>query len=139
MVSDIKKSTKENKSLLNKNILDKLGRIQERRHFNVNILIAKIYENLLDPSNFDILSKDTNLLINFSNDILNLLEKIKTTNVSRPLEKRCSSFLTYLLNLSGLSEEQKEIIKELHNNFPIRNSSQTYIEVNQNIYIIIIV
>jgi hypothetical protein len=70
MVSDIKKHPNKKAFLLNRNILDKLSRIIERKFFNVNILIAKIFENLLDANNFPILSHDSNLLINFSNDVL---------------------------------------------------------------------
>lgn len=139
MVNDIRKSggnTLNNNNsakisknyLINRNIIDKLSRILERKFFNVNILIAKIFENLLDSNNFEILSNDINLLINFSNEVLNLLENIKSTIVSRQLEKRCSSFLNYLLNLEGVNEEQKVIINELLAGFPTRNSSNIYIQ-----------
>src|SRR5689334_21218026 len=63
--SNILKDSKSQKFLLNKNILDKLSRIIERKYFNVNILIAKIFESLLDPNNFTIFSNDPILLINF--------------------------------------------------------------------------
>ncbi len=132
MVSDIKNSPNEKKFLLNKNILDKFSRIIERKYFNVNILIAKIYENILDPDNFNILSNDSALLINFSNEVLNLLESIKFTIVSRQLDKRCSAFLSYLSSFTGLDDEQKEIISELIKNFPTRNSSQVYKTVYNN-------
>ena len=127
MVNDIK--TNQNakiRVLLNKNTLDKLSRIIERKYFNVNILIAKIYENLLDPSNFPILSEDINMLIKFSNEVLNLLESIDSTIVSKSLEKKCSSFLNYLINLEGLDSEQITTISEIINNFPTRNCSPVY-------------
>jgi hypothetical protein len=137
MVDDIKRSKKFSSQsvidpkgaknyLLNKNIIDKISRIVERRFFNVNILIARIFENLLDPNNFAILSGDVNLLINFSNEVLNLLENIKSTIVSRQLEKKCSAFLNYLSNLEGINDEQKSIITELLSGFPTRNSSEVY-------------
>lgn len=106
--------------------MDKLSRIQERKFFNVNMLIAKIYECLLDSEYYEILSNDTDLLIKFSNDILNLLEMIKSTLISKQLEIKCSSFLNYLYNFQGISEEQKNTIQELLNSFPTRNSSVTY-------------
>ena len=124
--TELKKQNEPKKNLLNKNIIDKLSRILERKHFNVNILIAKIYENLLDSEYYDLLSSDTDLLIKFSNDILNLLEMIKFTLVSKQLEIKCSSFLNYLFNLQDISEEQKNTIQELLNSFPTRNSSNTY-------------
>lgn len=126
MVNDIKTDQLKKQYLLNKNILDKMSRIIERKFFNVNILVAKIFESLLDPNNFPILSHDLNLLINFSNEVLNLLERIKSTIVSRQLEKKCSSFLNYLLALDGLSDEQRDTIMELLSNFPTRNCSVVY-------------
>ena len=47
-----------------------------------------------------------------SNDILNLLEMIKSTLISKQLEIKCSSFLNYLYNFLGISEEQKNTIQE---------------------------
>lgn len=132
MVNEI--NTNENsmmRYLLNRNTLDKLSRIIERKYFNVNILIAKIYENLLDPANFSILSDDINLLIKFSNDVLNLLENIESTIVSKSLEKKCSSFLNYLINLQGLDADQIYTISELINNFPTRNCSTVYKNFDQ--------
>lgn len=114
------------KCLLNKNIMDKFSRIIERKFFNVNILIAKIFENLLDPDNFEILSPDIDLLVNLANEVLNLLDSIKSTIVSRQLEKKSNSFLNFLSNLQGLSDEQRTIINELINGFPNRNSSSIY-------------
>ena len=46
-----------NKSLINKNILDKFNRIIERKYLIINITIAKIYNCLLETSNYYILSK----------------------------------------------------------------------------------
>jgi hypothetical protein len=130
IVSDIKRNPNEGKRLLNRNILDKFSRIIEMEYFNVNILIAKIYGNLLDPDNFGILSNHPIQLINFSNDVLNLLDSIKFTIVSRQLKKRCISFLSFLLSYPGLDDEQKETINELISNFPTRNSSYVFINVS---------
>lgn len=122
------------KFILNKNILDKFSRILERKLFNVNILIAKIFDNLLEPENYDILSDDFNLLINFSNEVLNLLETIKSTLVAPRLNQRCYSFLQYLIKSNRLSEEQTESINEIIANFPLRNSSDTFKNVKIYIY-----
>ena len=121
------------KYILNKNILDKFSRIFERKLFNVNILIAKIFDNLLESENFDILSDDNNLLINFSNEVLNLLETIKSTLVAPRLNLRCYNFLQFLLKSNRLTEEQTESINEIIANFPLRNSSETYKTVIINI------
>ena len=103
LVDDVKASQGK-KFILNKNLLDKLSRLTERKFFNVNILIAKIYENLLETTNFGILSNDLNLLISFSNELLNILEIVKSTNVSSGCaccDEPCTfliSFITLLLS-----------------------------------------
>ena len=130
---NIVETTQKRKYVLNKNILDKFSRILERKFFNVNILIAKIFDNLLEPENFDILSDDFNLLINFSNEVLNLLETIKSTLVAPRLNQRCYSFLQYLIKSNQLSEDQKESINEIIANFPLRNSSETFKNVRFNL------
>ena len=115
-----------NKYLLNNNILDKLRRLIERKLFNVNITIARIFDNLLDSNNFDILSKDPLLLVNFSNEILNLIESIKSSKITFQLERRSSAFLNFLNQNKSLNDEQRAIITELVDNFPGRDNSETY-------------
>ena len=119
-----------NKSLINKNILDKFNRIIERKYLIINITIAKIYNCLLETSNYYILSNEINLLISFSNSILNILEIVSKTNISKDLEKKFSSFLNYLNTNTNftLEEEQEEIIKELITSFPMKNNSDSYID-----------
>jgi Fe-S-cluster containining protein len=121
-------NSKGTKFILNRNILDKLGRIIERKYFNVNLFISKIFVNLLESSNYDLLSNNINLLIAFSNLTINVLDIISSTSNSINLEKKISSFLNYLLNNNSfqLQEEQKETIENLINNFPTRNNSEIY-------------
>ena len=122
------KLSKGTKYILNKNLLDKLSRITERRYFNINILIAKIYEHLLDTNNFEYLSNDINLLITFANETLNMLDIVKSTSICRYLENKISCFLGYLHKTPSLDldPEQKETIQELINAFPTRNNSDSY-------------
>ena len=80
-INDIKQS-KETKNLINKNILDKVNRIIERKNLNSTIILAKIFNTLLESSNYNILSNDVNLLISLSNSILNILEIIYRTNIA---------------------------------------------------------
>ena len=68
-INDIKQS-KGTKNLINKNILDKVNRIIERKNLNSTIILAKIFNTLLESSNYNILSNDANLLISLSNSIL---------------------------------------------------------------------
>ena len=55
-VKDISQSNGK-KYILNKNFLDKISRIIERKYFNVNILIAKIFNELLDTNNYEFFIK----------------------------------------------------------------------------------
>ena len=66
--------------ILNLNILDKLSRIIERKFININILITKIFITLLTEENFKLLSDNSSILINLSNQIISLLEEIKYTD-----------------------------------------------------------
>ena len=63
-------------------MLDKLNRLIGRKYFNVNILIGKIYNELLEASNFEILSNDINLLLQLSNQVINNLDIIQSINIS---------------------------------------------------------
>ena len=123
----------DKKENLNKNIVDKLSRIIERKYININILIAKIFENLIaTQEQIDFLSDDPDLLIKISNCILNLLENIKSTLVSKSLETKCTCFLNYL-NKLDLSQQQKVYLQELLNSFPTRNHSKVYKKVNTSV------
>lgn len=130
--TELKGQTEVKKYLLNKNIVDKLSRLLERKYFNVNFLISKIYQSLLDSEYYSFLSNDTDLLIKFSNDVLNLLELFQNSFYSNQLEIKCSSFLNYLFSLKQISEEQKATIKDLLVSFPTRNSSQSFKTVCHN-------
>lgn len=121
---------KSSKYLLNINILDKLRRILERRLFSVNIVIARIFYNLLDTNNFDILSNDLTLLVTFANEVLNLLDTIKSAKISNLLEKKCSAYLNFLMFIPNLNNEQKLIIQELIEGFPNRYSSEAFKQVS---------
>ena len=95
--------------------MDKLSRIIERKYININILIGKLFEKLIySQEQIDFLSDDIDLLIKISNCILNLLDNIKSTIVSKSLETKCTLILNYL-NKIDLSAEQKIILKELLN------------------------
>ena len=106
--------------------MDKLSRIIERKYININILIGKLFEKLIySQEQIDFLSDDIDLLIKISNCILNLLDNIKSTIVSKSLETKCTLILNYL-NKIDLSAEQKIILKELLNSYPTRNNSNIY-------------
>jgi len=126
IIKEKTKNTHKNKYILNRNILDKLSRITERKLFNVNILVSRIYDTLLESENFSILSNDFNFLINFSNEILNLLDLTRSTLLAPRLNLKCYNFLQFLIKSQNLSNEQNDQIKEIIANFPFRNSSETF-------------
>lgn len=130
-----KNSKQKKKYILNKNILDKLSRITERKLFNVNILVSRIYDTLLESDNFPILSNDFNFLINFSNEILNLLDLTKSTLSAPRLNLKCYNFLQFLIKSENISNDQCDQIKEIIANFPFRNSSDTFKNVKKLIKI----
>ena len=70
---------KDQNFILNLNILDKLSRIIERNYININILISRIFISLLVDENFKLLSDDSFILINLSNQIMAILDDIKYT------------------------------------------------------------
>lgn len=116
------------KHILNKNLLDKLSRLTHRNYFTITILIAKIYESILDTSNFPYLSHDIAILISFSNEILNVLDIVKSTNINNRLSNKILCFLTYLTKTSPLQleDDQKESIQSLIDSLPTRNNSLSY-------------
>ena len=76
-ITEIKKENTQEKNkrfILNLNIIDKIGRIMERNYVNINILISKIYDILLEQENLNILSDNSNILIILSNQIMTILE-----------------------------------------------------------------
>lgn len=111
--------------------MDKFSRIIERKFINVNIIVAKIFENLISfQEQIDFLSDDPDLIIRISNCILNLLENIKSTLVYKSLETKCTNLLNHLTKLN-LSEQQKTMLQELLHSFPTRNHSN----ILRNVYI----
>ena len=87
-------NSKGTKFILNRNILDKLGRIIERKYFNVNLFISKIFVNLLESSNYDLLSNNINLLIAFSNLTINVLDIISSIFIVK-FENAINKFILF--------------------------------------------
>lgn len=116
------------KFILNINILDKLRRLTERNFFCVKMVIGKIFEKLLDVENFPYLSNDADLLVRFSNEILDLLEDLRTTTTAYVLERKCLNFMNYLRQSVELNYEQIVVIDEILKSLPNRSSSDAYIK-----------
>lgn len=114
--------------ILNVNILDKLRRLTERNFFCVKMVVGRIFEKLLNIENFPYLSADADLLIKFSNEILDLLEDLKTTSTAFVLERKCLNFMNYLKQSIQLNYDQLIVIEEILKSLPFRSSSEAYIK-----------
>jgi len=117
------------------NVIDKLSRIIERLFFNVNLQVAKIYDNLLDPLYFHRLNSDVVLLITFANNVMNLLEFIKSTQIGRQLEKKVNLFLNFLQTNNGLNEEQIETIRVLLSSSVTKYASVVFQNVRKLLFL----
>jgi len=120
--------------ILNLNILDKLGRIIERKYININILISKIFITLLTEENFKLLSDNSSILINLSNQIISLLEEIKYTDNYYELIKKSINYMAYLSENSSkfLSQEQTKIIINLQNQLNSKLASNAFTNIKNN-------
>lgn len=132
-INDIKTSSSSSLSLLNKNIISKLNHITQRNYFLITLQISYIYETLLDFSNFDYLSNDISLLITFSNEVLSVLDMIKTTFISTILDNKCICFLNYISQNESfvLEQDQQETIHDLINTLTHRNVSESYLQFSK--------
>ena len=131
-IEQIKKQ--QNLFILNSNIIDKINRMTERNYININILISKIIYVILDASNFQKLSKDSHLLVNFSNTCINVLDLISLYELSHNLTKRIITFLKYLESnsMKFLDSEQMDIIKNIQKNLTEKITSYDYIAFKNN-------
>ena len=120
--------------ILNLNILDKLSRIIERKYININILISKIFITLLTEENFKLLSDNSSILINLSNQIISLLEEIKYTDNYYELIKKSINYMAYLSENSSkfLSKDQTKIIINLQNQLNSKLASNAFTNIKNN-------
>ena len=120
--------------ILNLNILDKLSRIIERKFININILISKIFITLLTEENFKLLSDNSSILINLSNQIISLLEEIKYTDNYYELIKKSINYMAYLSENSSkfLSKDQTKIIIILQNQLNSKLTSNAFTNIKNN-------
>ena len=136
-ITEIKKENTQEKNkrfILNLNIIDKIGRIMERNYVNINILISKIYDILLEQENLNILSENSNILIILSNQIMTILEIIKSCHNYQELTEKSINYMTYLTDNSDkfLSQEQSEIIINLQNQLSSKLKSEAFVNFQNN-------
>ena len=120
--------------ILNSNIIDKIGRIIERNYININILISKIFEILLTQENLNLLSDNSYILISLSNQIMTILEIIKSCDNIHELTEKAINYMKYLLDNSDkfLSSEQAEIIQNLEKQLASKIANNALIDFRNN-------
>ena len=138
-INEIKKQNAQEKNInhfiLNSNIIDKLDRLLERNYININILISKIFDIFLDKENLNILSDNHVILINLSNQIVTILDIIKSCDNYYELTEKAINYLSYLIDNSEkfLSSEQTEIITNLQNQLKIKLKSNALTNFQNNL------
>ena len=142
-INEIKKQNTQEKNkyfILNSNIIDKLGRLLERNYININILISKIFDIFLDKENINILSDNPIILINLSNQIVTILDIIKSCDNYYELTEKAINYMAYLTDNSEkfLSKEQTEIIINLQNQLNYKLKSNALLNFQNNLKNIII-
>ena len=131
-----KNKDKENNNnfILNFNIIDKISRIIERNYININILISKIFNILLNEENIPLLSDNPIILINLSNQLMTVLDIIKSCENFDELTKKSINYMKYLTENSDkyLSEEQTDIINNLQKVLNEKIVSPAYVNFKNN-------
>ena len=136
-ISEIKKLNTQEKNkhyIINSNIIDKIGRLIERNYVNINILISKIFDTFLEQENLNILSDNSYILITLSNQIITILELIKSCDIYQELTEKAINYMIYLTDNSDkfLSQEQMEIIIKLQNQLTTKIKSLTFVKFQNN-------
>ena len=102
--------------ILNKNILDKIGRIVRHNKINLLFIIGKIYINLMNKDYlFNPLNKniDMQLLISFCNEVISLNSLLKQTYLGNKYNKALINFIIRIMNNYTLQNEQLSVMKEI--------------------------
>ena len=120
------------RTILNLNILDKFKRLTQRNYINIHIVISKIFYTILDATNFQLLSSDPNILIDFSNTCINITDLINSYSFCNNLIKRIITFLKYLETTKILDDEQMDIVIKLQQSYSekIISNNYTYFQTN---------
>ena len=120
--------------VLNKNILDKMGRIVRHNKINLLFIIGKIYINLMskdylfNPSNKNI---DMQLLIFFCNEVISLNTFLKQTYLGNKYNQILINFIIKIMHNYTLEKEQLAVMKEI---LETHNINQKPIKVKTSSY-----
>ena len=126
---------------INKNVLDKMGRIVRHNKINLLFIIGKIYINLMNkdylfnPSNKNI---DMQILISFCNEVISLNTLLKQTYLGNKYNQTLINFIIKLMHNYTFENEQLNVMKEIletHNinQKPIKVKTTSYNEMVKSI------
>ena len=127
--------------ILNKNILDKMGRIVRHNKINLLFVIGKIYMNLMNkdylfnPSNKNI---DMQILILFCNEVITLNALLKQTYLGNKYNQTLINFIIKIMNNYTFEKEQLTVMKDIletHNinKKPIKVKTSSFADMIQSI------
>ena len=121
------------------NILERLKRITQRKNILITINIAKIYLGIIMKYEYyDKLTNDIVVLINLSNEIINIIDIIYSLPFSFLLKQKVSLLLNYINSIdeknkiftNKISEEQKFSLSSLITSLPSSFYSESYLSMN---------
>ena len=126
---------------LNKNMLDKMGRIVRHNKMNLIFIIGQIYINLmLKDYLFNPLNKSINaeLLIFFCNEVISLRAILKHTYLGNKFNKVLINFIIKIMKEYKLEKEQLKVMMEIletHNinEKPIKIKAENFEQMVKNI------
>ena len=111
------KSSIETKVIdINKNVLDKMGRIVRHNKINLLFIIGKIYINLMNkdylfnPSNKNI---DMQILITFCNEVITLNSLLKQTYLGNKYNQTLINFIIRIMHNYTFENDQLNVMKEI--------------------------
>ena len=96
---------------INKNIIDKCGRISKKNKINLSLLIGQIYIELMNKKNiFNKINQknsiDKNIIISFINEVINLNYLLKKTYLGVKYENNLFNFLENIIKEIAFDSEQ---------------------------------
>ena len=109
---DIIAESKNDKTIhiiVNNIILDRLKRICQHKALTLSLLVGKIFISFFHIEGLFTPKKDENLIILFINESLKLMERIKSSSISKKYEKNLLIFLKNVIDSTyEFTDEQKE-------------------------------
>ena len=109
---DIIAESKNDKTIhiiVNNIILDRLKRICQHKALTLSLLVGKIFISFFHIEGLFTPKKDENLIILFINESLKLMERLKSSSISKKYEKNLLIFLKNVIDSTyEFTDEQKE-------------------------------